>query len=76
MDFFIKRSAQIFMTHTCFYKLFLTIENKSRTPDTYYINFAYTNFIKYMKITSNLTQNRQKTQKAQKDKKLVFQQNW
>ena len=29
-----------------------------------------------MKITSNLTQNRQKTQKAQNNKKLVFQKNW
>ena len=28
-----------------------------------------------MKITSNSTQNKQKTQKAQNDKKLVFQKN-
>ena len=29
-----------------------------------------------MKITSNLTHNSQKRQKAQNDKKLVFKKNW
>ena len=40
--------------------------------DTYYIKKNYANVIKFMKITSNLTHNRQKTQKSteiQKKKK-------
>ena len=55
-------------------KLFLIKEDKHRLPDTY-ISKDYANVIKFMKITSNSTQNRQKTQKAQNDKKLVFQKN-
>ena len=47
---------------------------KHRLPDTF-INNDYANVIKFMKITLNSTQNRQKTKKAQKDKKLVFQNN-
>ena len=47
---------------------------KHRLPDTY-INKDYAN-IKLMKITSNSTYNKQKIQKAQNDKKLVFQKNW
>ena len=47
---------------------------KHRLLDTY-INKDYANVIKFMKITSNSTQNREKTQKAQNDKKLVFQKN-
>ena len=59
------------MTRTnCFHKR----GQKHRLPDTY-INKDYANVIKFMKITSNSTQNRQKTQKAQNDKKLVFQKN-
>ena len=43
---------------------------KHGLPETY-INKDYANVIKFMKITPNSTQNkRQKTQKAQKDKKL------
>ena len=41
------------------------------TRDTY-INKDCANDIKFMKITSNLTHNRQKRQKMQNDKKLVF----
>ena len=36
-------------------------EPKYRVPDHYYVNNDYANVIKFMKITSNLTQNRQKT---------------
>ena len=47
---------------------------KHRLPDTC-INKGYANVIKFMKITPNSTHKRQKTQKAQNDKKLVFQKN-
>ena len=40
-------------------------QQKHRVPDTYYINSNYANVIKFMKISSNSTQNRQKAQKAQ-----------
>ena len=40
-------------------------ENKNRVLDTYYKNNNYANIIKFMKITLNSTENRQKTQKAQ-----------
>ena len=53
--------------YICFYKLFLINESKN----TEYLNHAYTNFIRFMKIRHN----RQKTQKSVKDKKLVFQKN-
>ena len=38
-----------------------------RVPDTYYISNDYTNVIKFMEITSNSTQNRQKTLNVKKD---------
>ena len=47
-------------------------EQKHRVSDTYYENSDYTNFIK---ITWNSTKNWQKTEKVQKDKKLVVQKN-
>ena len=47
---------------------------KHRLPDTY-VNKGYANVLEFMKITSNSTLNRQKRQKAQNDKKLVFQKN-
>ena len=50
-------------------------EQKYRVPDTYCKNNNYANVIKFMKITSNSTQHRQKTKKVQKDKKIVFQKN-
>ena len=40
-------------------------ENKKTVLDTYYKNNNYANIIKFMKITLNSTENRQKTQKAQ-----------
>ena len=49
-------------------------QNTITLPDTY-VNKDYANVIKFMKITSNSTQKRQKTQKAQNNKKLVFQKN-
>ena len=39
------------------------------------MNKNYANVIKFMKITSNLAQNKQKRQKEQNDKKLIFQKN-
>ena len=44
---------------------------KHRLSDTY-INKDYANVIKFIKITSNSTQNKQKIQKAQKDKNTNF----
>ena len=44
---------------------------KHRLPDTYIIK-DYANVIKFIKITSNSMQNRQKIQKAQNDKKINF----
>ena len=57
MFLLIKSCAQIFMT--------MRTNRKHRLPDTYIIK-DYANVIK---ITSNSTQNRQKIQKAQNDKK-------
>ena len=51
-------------------------KQKYAIPETYYINRYYANVIKFMKIISNSTQNRQETQMLQKDKKLVFEKNW
>ena len=56
--FLIKSCNQTFMTHFCFYKLFLVTENKNTEYLTPYTNNDYTNVIDYIKITSNLTQNR------------------
>ena len=50
-------------------------EQRDSVPDTYYTNSDYTNVVRFMKIKSNSTQDRQKTQKAQKGKKLVFLKN-
>ena len=50
-------------------------EQNHRKPDTYYINIDYANVLKFMKIISNSTQNRQKTQNALKNKTLFFQKN-
>ena len=51
------------------------VRAKTKTPDTYHINIDYVNVIRFGKITSNSTQNRQKTHQAQKGKKLIFQKN-
>ena len=52
---------------------FLISENKNRTPDTYYnINNDYAMLKKFIKLTSYSTQNREKTQEIQKDKKTSF----
>ena len=40
---------------------------------TDYMNNNFTNVLKCIKITLNSTENRKKTQKGQKDKKIVFQ---
>ena len=53
----------------CFYKLFLINENKN----TEYLNSDYANVIKFMKIISNSTHNKQKTQKrAERQKRTSF----
>ena len=67
--FLIKNCTQTFMTFTnCFsYKG----KQKHTLRDTY-IDKDCENVTKFMKITSNSTHNRQKRQKAQNDKKLVF----
>ena len=44
---------------------------KHRLPDTYIIK-DYANVVKFMKITSNSAQNRQKIQKVQNVKKTSF----
>ena len=44
---------------------------KHRLPDTYIIK-NYANVVKFMKITSNSAQNRQKIPKAQNVKKTSF----
>ena len=63
MFLLIKSCAQIFMT--------MRTNCKHRLPDTYIIK-DYANVIKFIKITSNSMQNRQKIQKAQNDKKINF----
>ena len=50
-------------------------EQNHRKPDTHYINIDYANVLKFMKIISNSTQIRQKTQNALKNKTLFFQKN-
>ena len=72
--FLIKSCNQTFMTRICFYKFFLISRNKNPVYliSTIQTNNDYTNVIKFNKITWNSTQNRQKTQKAQKYK-IVFQ---
>ena len=62
MFLLIKSCTQIFMTRT---------NCKHRLPDTYIIK-DYANVVKFMKITSNSAQNRQKIQKAQNVKKTSF----
>ena len=57
------------MTCTCFCKLFLISENENTEYQTP-INNNYANLMKFMKITLNSTQDRQKTQKVQKDSYL------
>ena len=54
--------------------MFQTSENKNteRVLDTYYVNNDYANVKKFMKLASNSTSNRLKTQKAQIDKKTSF----
>ena len=54
--------------------MFQTSENKNteRVLDTYYVNNDYANVKKFMKLASNSTLNRLKTQKAQIDKKTSF----
>ena len=52
------------------------IKGKKHGLSETYINKDYANIVKFMKITSNSTQNRQKTQNWQNDKKLVFEKNW
>ena len=75
--FFLSRVVHIFFMMQY---LFLQIlsnkwEQNHRKPDTYYINIDYANVLKFMKIISNSTQNRQKTQNALKNKTLFFQKN-
>ena len=48
---------------------------KHRLTDTY-MNKDYANVIKFIKITSNSTQNRKKAQKVQNNKIIVFQKYW
>ena len=55
--------TQSFMTRISFYKLFLIDENKNIVIDSYYKNNDYANVIKFMKIISSSTQNRQERQK-------------
>ena len=52
------------MTRISFYKLFLIDENKNIVIDSYYKNNDYANVIKFMKIISSSTQNRQERQKS------------
>ena len=51
------------------------ISNKSaqkhRVPDTFYTKNDYKNLKRFMKLALNLTEKRQKLQKAQKGKKQV-----
>ena len=56
--------TQSFMTRISFYKLFLIDENKNIVIDSYYKNNDYANVIKFMKIISSSTQNRQERQKS------------
>ena len=70
--FFIKSCTQSFMTRICFYKLFPIHESKTRVLDTYYINKDSANVIKFMKIKSNSTHNRQKTRKSTDRQKITF----
>ena len=59
------------MTRICFYKLFLINKNKN----TEYLNNDYANIIKFEDYIK-FERNRQKTQKrAERQKKLVFQNN-
>ena len=66
MFLLIKSCAQLFMTKRT--------NCKHRLPDTYIIKDC-ANIIKFIKIASNSTENRQKIQKAQNDKKIIFQKN-
>ena len=65
--FLIKNCAQVLMALTNF----LISENKN-THYVHYINKDCESITTFMKITSNATHDRQKRQKAQNDKKLVF----
>ena len=56
--------TQSFMTRISFYKLFLIDENKNIVIDSYYKNNDHANVIKFMKIISSSTQNRQERQKS------------
>ena len=56
--------TQSFMTCISFYKLFLIDENKNIVIDSHYKNNDYANVIKFMKIISSSTQNRQERQKS------------
>ena len=56
--------TQSFMTRISFYKLFLIDENKNIVTDSFYKNNDYANVIKFMKIISSSTQNRQERQKS------------
>ena len=58
--FFIKSYTQSFMMEYLVYKSILITENKNRE----YLNNDHKNVTKFMKITSNLTHNRQRTQKG------------
>ena len=65
--FFIKSCTQSFMTRIYFYKLFLI--NKNKNTEYMIMLDDYPNVIKFMKIISNSTHNRQKTQKGVKRQK-------
>ena len=56
--------TQSFMTRISFYKLFLIDENKNIVTDSFYKNNDYANVIKFMKVISSSTQNRQERQKS------------
>ena len=59
----------MFLTRYVFLQIVSNMgEHKCRVPDT-----IYANVIKFMRVTSNSTQNRQKTRNARKDQKLVSQ---
>ena len=82
--FIVKSCTQSFMTRICFYKLFLINEcmnhnqfsitwyPSAQNKNTEYLNNNYANVIKFIKIISNSTYNRQKTQKIRKTKKTSF----
>ena len=56
-------------------KLFLMKKDKTQITRHLYKQRLCKNVVKFMKITSNSTQNTQKTQRGRNDKKLVFQKN-